>query len=102
MRSHPANRFSKSSPCGFIPAKTPLARALMPRQPYSTAVKSDGEERLHPLSPEGKGCANERNESSLSYCRVQPTFSMRKKGLEKAVEPSLMVREDWWVFEELL
>ena len=26
----------------------------MPRQPYSAAVKSDGEERLHPLSPEGK------------------------------------------------
>ena len=25
--------FSNSSPCGFIPAKTPLARALMPRQP---------------------------------------------------------------------
>ena len=41
MRSHPANRFSKSSPCGFIPAKTPLARALMPRQPYSEAVQSD-------------------------------------------------------------
>ena len=61
----------------------------MPRQPYSAAVKSDGEERLHPLSPEGKGCANERNESPLSHCRVQPTFSMRKKGLEKAVEPSL-------------
>ena len=54
MRPHPANRFSKFSPCGFIPAKTPLARALMPRQPYSAAVKSDGEERLHPLSPEGK------------------------------------------------
>ena len=32
----------------------------------------------HPLSPEGKGCANECNESSLSNCRVQPTFSMRK------------------------
>ena len=31
-----------------------MARALMPRQPYSAAVKSDGEERLHPLSPEGK------------------------------------------------
>ena len=31
-----------------------LARALMPRQPYSVAVQSDGEERLHPLSPEGK------------------------------------------------
>ena len=54
------------------------------------------------MSPEGKGCANERNESPLSYCRVQPTFSMRKKGLEKAVEPSLRVREDWWVFEKTL
>ena len=32
-----------------IPHKK-LARALMPRQPYSVAVKSDGEERLHPLS----------------------------------------------------
>ena len=53
-------------------------------QPYSAAVKSDGEDRLHPLSPEGKGCANERNESPLSYCRVQPTFSMRKKGLGKS------------------
>ena len=26
-----------------------LARPLMPRQPYSVAVQSDGEERLHPL-----------------------------------------------------
>ena len=57
---------------------------------------------VHPLYPEGKGCANERNESSLSYCRVQPTFSMRKRGLGKAVDPPLRVREDWWVFEELL
>ena len=47
-------------PCGFIPAKTILARALMPRQPYSVAVKSDGEERLHPLSPEGKGAWGKR------------------------------------------
>ena len=31
-----------------IPHKK-LARALMPRQPYSVAVKSDEEERLHPL-----------------------------------------------------
>ena len=28
-------------PCGFIPAKTTLSRALVPRQPYSEAVKSD-------------------------------------------------------------
>ena len=41
------------SPCGPIPHYH-LARALMPRQPYSAAVKSDEEERLHPLSPEGK------------------------------------------------
>ena len=72
----------------------------MVRQSYSAAVKSDGEERLHPLSPEGKGCANERNESPLSHCRVQPTFSMRKKGLEKAVEPSLMVKKDGLIFEK--
>lgn len=31
-------------------AVTSLARALMPRQPYSVAVKSDEEERL-PLLP---------------------------------------------------
>ena len=92
MRPHPANRFSKFSPCGFIPAKTPLARPLMVRQPYCAAVKSDGEERLHPLSPEGKGCANERNESSLSNCRVQPTFSMRK-GLGKSGGAFLKVKE---------
>ena len=33
---------------------------------------------------------------------MQPTFSMRKKGLEKAVDPPLRVREDWWVFEKKL
>ena len=41
--------FSKTSPCGPIPHYH-LARALMPRQPYSEAVKSDGEERF-PLLP---------------------------------------------------
>ena len=55
MRPHPANRFSKFSPCGFIPAKTPLARALMPRQPYSTAVKSDGRSGYIPCPLRGKG-----------------------------------------------
>nr|WP_308500556.1 hypothetical protein [uncultured Agathobacter sp.] len=30
---NPYSCFSKFSPCGFIPAKTTLARALMPRQP---------------------------------------------------------------------
>ena len=34
-----------------VPSRiTPLARALTPRQPYSEAVKSDGEERF-PLFP---------------------------------------------------
>ena len=55
MRPHPANRFSKSSPCGFIPAKTPLARALMPRQAYSAAVKSDGRSGYIPCPLRGKG-----------------------------------------------
>lgn len=45
----PHNHFSKSSPCGPIPHNQ-LARALMPRQPYSEAVKSDGEEWF-PLLP---------------------------------------------------
>ena len=27
---------------------------------------------------------------------------MRKRGLEKEVDPPLRVREDWWVFEDLL
>ena len=27
---------------------------------------------------------------------------MRKRGLGKAVEPPLRVREDWWVFEKTL
>ena len=83
-----------------VPSRTTWRRPLMVRQLYSAAVKSDGEERLHPLSPEGKGCANERNESSLSYCRVQPTFSMRKRGLGKAVEPSLMVKKDGLILEK--
>ena len=33
---------------------------------------------------------------------MQPTFSMRKRGLGKAVDPPLRLREDWWVFERLL
>ncbi len=35
-------------------ASKKLARALMPRQPLSEAVKSDEKERLHPLPPEGE------------------------------------------------
>ena len=50
LRSHPHKKLARPPisplsasihPCGFIPAKTLLARALMPRQPYSAAVKSD-------------------------------------------------------------
>ena len=36
-----------------VPARTTMARALMPRQPYSVAVLSTGG-RLHPLVPEGR------------------------------------------------
>ena len=39
------------SPSGPIPQN--MARALMPRQPYSVAVPSTGG-RLHPLVPEGR------------------------------------------------
>ena len=77
----------------------------MVRQPYSVAVPSTGG-RLHPLVPEvsvpykgnrrgrkdywrrprrevepslmGKSDANERNESSLSNCRVQPALSKKE------------------------
>lgn len=85
-----------------VPSRlTPLTRPLMVRQPYSEAVKSDREERF-PLFPwgektekrggaslkvkegrvgfrkkpslMGKSGANERNESSLSNCRVQPAL----------------------------
>ena len=69
------NCFSKSSPCGFIPAKTILARALMPRQPYSAAVKSDRRSGFL-FSPEGRRPRRE-------------------------VEPSLRVRKDGQVFEKI-
>ena len=45
------------APGGPIPQN--MARALMPRQPYSVAVLSTGG-RLHPLSPEGKGAWGKR------------------------------------------
>ena len=54
MRPHPANRFSKFSPCGFIPAKTPLARPLMVRQPYCAAVQSDRRSGYIPCPLRGK------------------------------------------------
>lgn len=37
----PQKKFQQVFPCGFIPAKTTLARALMPRQSKSEAVKND-------------------------------------------------------------
>uniref|UniRef100_UPI004026D8F2 hypothetical protein n=1 Tax=Prevotella sp. TaxID=59823 RepID=UPI004026D8F2 len=59
----------------------------------------------------GKSCANERNESSLSNCRVQPALSIkegrgdfRKEFINtKEIQvgfrknPSLRLREDWWI-----
>ena len=42
---------SKSLPCG--PSPQNMARALMPRQPYSVAVPNTGW-RLPPLVPEGR------------------------------------------------
>ena len=53
LASHTTNCFSKSSPCGPIPHKN-QARALMPRQPYSAAVKSDRRSGYIPC-PFGKG-----------------------------------------------
>ena len=44
------NCFSKSSPCGFIPAKTILARALMP--PLSARLSA---RRSHPAQKTGEG-----------------------------------------------
>jgi len=77
----------KSSPCGFIPAKTPLARALMPRQPYSVAVKSDGEERLHPLPFwKGRGLGSElRTPSSQEGDREVEKFMITTR-----IEPPLL------------
>ena len=50
----------------------------------------------------GKSCANERNESSLSNCRVQPALSIKEGRGDFRKNPSLRVREDWWVFEKKL
>ena len=43
---------SKSLPCG--PSPQNMARALMPRQPYSVAVPSDEEERFPSSSLRGE------------------------------------------------
>ena len=57
--------YSKLYPGGPIPHN--LARALMPRQPYSVAVLSTGG-RLHPLVPEGL------------VRKVEPSLRVRKDG----------------------
>ena len=46
----------------------------------------------------GKSGANERNESSLSNCRVQPALSKKEGRVD--FRKNLRVREDWWVFEK--
>ena len=48
----------------------------------------------------GKSCANERNESSLSNCRVQPPLSKKEGRVD--FRKNLRVREDRWVFERTL
>ena len=45
----------------------------------------------------GKSDANERNESSLSNCRVQPALSIKEGRVD--FRKNLRLREDWWVFE---
>ena len=45
----------------------------------------------------GKSGANERNESSLSNCRVQPALSKKEGRVD--FRKNLRLREDWWVFE---
>ena len=69
------NCFSKSSPCGFIPAKTILARALMPRQPYSVAVKSDRRSGYIP-NPYGR-------DLGLGYRVRTPSSQEGDRGVEK-------------------
>nr|WP_294814983.1 hypothetical protein [Prevotella sp.] len=46
----------------------------------------------------GKSGANERNESSLSNCRVQPALSKKEGRVD--FRKNLMLKKDWWVFEE--
>ena len=48
----------------------------------------------------GKSDANERNESSLSNCRVQPALSIKEGRVD--FRKNLRLREDWWVFENFL
>ena len=62
----------------------------------------------------GKSCANERNESSLSNCRMQPALSIKegrvdfrknlrfKGGLVDFRKPPLMLRDDRQLFERTL
>ena len=52
----------------------------MPRQPYSTAVKSDGEERLHPL-PSEKGRGLERD-VELPLERETEEFEKNKNNIK--------------------
>ena len=48
----------------------------------------------------GKSGANERNESSLSNCRVQPALSKKEGRVD--FRKNLRLREDWWVLEKTL
>ena len=48
----------------------------------------------------GKSGANERNESSLSNCRVQPALSKKEGRVD--FRKNIRLREYWWVFEKTL
>ena len=50
----------------------------------------------------GKSCANERNESSLSNCRVQPALSIKEGRGDFRKDPSLWQKKDWSSFERIL
>jgi len=74
----------------------------MVRQPYSEAVRSgflffpDERRPRREVEPSltGKSCANERNESSLSNCRVQPALSIKegRVGFKKNNTKKIQIR----------
>ena len=80
-----------------VPSRTTsLARALMPRQPYSVAVKSDEEERF-PLLPWGEktekrgGAFLNGKEGRVGFRKN--TFFNGKEGRDDFRNPSLMVKK---------
>ena len=56
----------------------------------------------HPLSLEGKGCANESRVKLAFKLPSAANLLHEKKGLGKEVEPSLMVKKDGLILEKNL